>query len=44
MPSELRAKGRVIVGLDFLDGEGKMLTNFPEEVDGRLRVVVIVDA
>ena len=44
MPGELWSERRVIVGLDFLDGEGKMLTNFREEVDGRLGVVVVVDA
>ena len=44
MPRELWSERRVVVGLDFLDGEGKMLTNFAEEVDGRLGVVVVVDA
>ena len=44
MPGELWSERRVIVGLDFVDGEGKMLTDFPEEVDGRLGVVVVVDA
>jgi hypothetical protein len=43
MPSELGSERRVIVSLDFLDCERKMLTNFPEEVDGRLGVVVVVD-
>ena len=44
MPSELWSERRVVIRLDFLDGEGKMLTNFPEEVDGSLGVVVVVDA
>lgn len=44
MPGELWPERRVIVGLDFLDGEGKMLTNFSGEVDGGLDVVVVVDA
>ncbi len=44
MPGELWSERRVIVCLDFLDGERKMLTNFPQEVDGSLGVVVVVDA
>jgi hypothetical protein len=44
MPSELWSERRVIVGLDSLNGEGEMLTNFSEEVDGRFGVVVVVDA
>jgi hypothetical protein len=44
MPSELWSERRVVIRLDFLDGEGKMLTNFPEEVDGSLGFVVVVDA
>lgn len=27
-----------------LESEGEMLTNFPEEIDGRIGVVVVVDA
>ena len=44
MPGELRSERRVVVRLDSLDSEGKMLTNFPEEIDGRLGVVVVIDA
>jgi hypothetical protein len=44
MPGELWSERRVIVRLDFLNGEGKMLTNFPKEVDRSLGVVVIVDS
>ena len=33
-----------VIGLDFLNREGKMLPDLPEEVDGGLGVVVIVDA
>src|SRR6266481_4794497 len=44
MPSELWSERRVIVCLYFLDGERKMLTNFPQEVDSSLGVVVVVDA
>jgi hypothetical protein len=29
VPSELRGERRVIVRLDFVDGEGKMLADFP---------------
>ncbi len=44
MPGELRSKRRIVVGLDLLDGEGKMLTHLREEVDCGLGVVVIVNA
>lgn len=44
MPGELWSEGRVVIGLDFLDGEGERLSNFPQEVDGRLGVVMVVDA
>jgi hypothetical protein len=44
MPGELRSKGGAVLGLDFLNGKGEMLSDFPEKVDGGLGVVVIVDA
>jgi hypothetical protein len=44
MPSELWSERRVVVCLNFLNEGGKMLTNFPKEVDGRLGVIVAVDA
>jgi hypothetical protein len=44
MPGELWSEGRAVIGLDFLNGEGKMLADFAEEVDGGLGVVVVVDA
>jgi len=42
MPGELWSERRV--RLDSLNGEGKMLTNFPKEVDGSLGIVVVVDS
>lgn len=42
MQDELWSERGIVVRLDFLNGERKMLTNFPEEVDGRLGVVVVV--
>src|SRR2546425_9045296 len=44
MPGELRSKRRIVVGLDLLDGERKMLTHLREEVDCGLGVVVVVNA
>jgi hypothetical protein len=44
MPGELRSERRVVIRQDSLDGEGKMLTNFLEEIDGSLSVVVVVAA
>ena len=44
MPGELWSERRAVIGLNFLNGEGEMLTDFSEEVDGSLRVVVVVDA
>jgi hypothetical protein len=36
-------KRRAVIGLNFLNGKGEMLPDFPEEVDGGLGVVVVVD-
>jgi hypothetical protein len=44
MPSELWSERRAVIGLDFLNGEGKMILDLSEEVDGSLGVVVVVDA
>jgi hypothetical protein len=44
MPGELWSERRAVVGLNFLNGEGEVLSVFPQEVDGHLGVVVIVDA
>ena len=44
MPGELWSERRVVVRLDFLNGEGKMLTNFPKKIDRSLGVVVVVDS
>ena len=44
MPSELWSERRTVIGLNFLNGEGEMLPNFPEEVDGGAGAVVVVDA
>ena len=44
MPSELWSERRAVIGLDFLNGEGEMLPDLLEEVDGGLGVVVVVDA
>ncbi len=41
--SELWSQRRVVIRLDCLDGERKMLTNSPLEVDGSLGVVVVGD-
>ena len=44
MPGELGSERRAVIGLNFLNSEGEMLADFPEEVDGGLSVVVVVDA
>ena len=44
VPSELRSERRAVIGLDFPNREGEMLLDLPEEVDGGLGVIVIVDA
>ena len=44
VPSELWSERRAVVGLDFLNREGEMLPDLPEEVDRGLGVIVIVDA
>jgi len=44
VPGELRPKGRVVVCLNPVDREGEMLSDFLQELDGGLGVVVIVDA
>jgi len=44
MPGELWTKRRVIVGLNLLDRQGKMLADFLQEVHRCLGVVVIIDA
>lgn len=44
VPSELWAERRAVIGLNFLNREGEMLLDLPEEVDSSLGVVVVVDA
>ena len=44
MPSELWPERRAVIGLNLLNSKGKMLADFPEEVDGGLGVIVVVDA
>ena len=44
MPGELGSERRAVIGLNLLNGEGEMLANFSEKVDGGLSVVVVVDA
>jgi hypothetical protein len=44
MPGELWSERKAVIGLYFLDGEGEILPDIPEEVDGGLGVVVVVDA
>ena len=43
MPSELRSKRGAVIGLNLLNGKGKMLSDLLEESDGRFGVVVVVD-
>ena len=43
MPGELWSERRAVIGLNLLNGEGEMLSNFLK-VDGRFGGVVIVDA
>ena len=44
VPSELWSERRTVIGLNFLNREGEMLLDFPEEVDRGLGVVVVVDS
>jgi hypothetical protein len=44
MPTELRAEGRGVVGLESLNGRWKMLADFLKEIDRCLGVVAIADA
>ena len=44
VPGELRPERRAVIGLNFLNREGEMLPDLPEEVDRGLGVVVVVDA
>lgn len=44
VPRELRAEGGVVVGLNLLDGKGKMFSNLAQELDRRFSVVVVVDS
>jgi hypothetical protein len=44
MPGELGSERRAVIGLNLLNNEREMLADFPEEVDGGLSVVVVVDA
>ena len=44
MPSELWSERRTVIGLDFLNNEGKVILDLLEEIDGGLGVVVVVDA
>src|SRR6202162_1300708 len=41
MPSELWSERRAVIGLNFLNGEGELLSDFLKEVDGSLGVVSI---
>ncbi|MGB8675613.1 MAG: hypothetical protein WCD27_14770 [Candidatus Acidiferrales bacterium] len=43
MPGELWSKRRTVIGLNFLNSEGKMILGLSKEVDGGLGVVVVVD-
>jgi hypothetical protein len=44
MPGELWSEGRAVIGLNFLNGKGKMFPDFLEKFDGGLGVVVVVDS
>lgn len=44
MLRELRSEGRVVIRLDSLNSEGKMVPNLIQELHCGLCVVVIVDA
>ena len=44
MPGELWSERRAVINLNLLNGEGEMLPDFLKEVDGGLRVVMVVDA
>jgi len=41
MPGELWSERRAVIGLNFLNGEGELLSDFLKEVDGSLGVVSI---
>jgi hypothetical protein len=41
MPGELWSERRAVIGLNFLNGEGEMLSDLLKEVDGSLGVVSI---
>jgi len=43
MPGELESERRTVIGLNLLNGKRKMLADFPEEVNGGLSVVMVVD-
>src|ERR1700678_3315239 len=44
MPSELWSERGAVVGLGFLNSKGEMILDLPKELDGGLRVVVVVNA
>ena len=44
VPSELWSKRRTVIGLDFLNSEGKVILDLSKEFDGSLGVVMVVDA
>ena len=44
MPSELWSERRTVIGLNFLNSEGKMILDLAEEIDSGLGIVVVVDA
>src|ERR1700722_15495603 len=44
MPGELWSERRAVIGLNLLNGEGEMLPDLLEEINGRFGVVVVVDA
>jgi len=44
MPGELWSERRAVIGLNFLNGNGNMLPDFLEKVDGGLGVVADVDS
>ena len=44
VPSKLWSERRAVIGLNFLNREGEMLLDLPEEADRGLGVVLVVDA
>jgi hypothetical protein len=44
VPGKLWPKRRAVISLNFLNGKEEMVPDFPEEIDGGLGVVVIIDA